>query len=319
MVGIATECWNMACLWHFSVLVFNNKSLITGVILDASLPDYSLSQKKSAVKIVSTYFRQPLTAETVILQIGSDSFETTTNSHGSFSLYLENQVHEEVKVYLKEKAQYLPAIQIYPQYFGPRNEKLAVISDIDDTIMVSHTASLTKRVKTILTPIKERKTIDFTHGLISQLVSDEGRIYYVSKSEYNLFEMISRIILQHGLPVGHLFLTPYLKFNQLLNPKKGKAFKTECIKFILDHSKNTKFVLVGDDTQRDMDVYTEIARLYPGQIVKIYIRNTGKGLLHRKRQLKKKLHLLKVPYLYYSDNDDFEAEINIINQLIRSS
>ena len=309
----------MACLWQLSVLVFEKRSLITGVILDADLSGQQSNPKKLAVKIMRTYFRKPLRKTAVGLQIGGDRYETTTDDHGSFHLNLEHPIDEEVRVYLLESSQYLPAVQLYPNYFGRTNGKLEVISDIDDTVMVSNTASLIKRVRTILTPISKRKKIDFTQGLISNLISDEGRVYYVSRSERNLFQMISGIIMEHGLPVGHLFLTPYLEFVQLLHPKKGKAFKLDCIKFILDQSQDTQFVLIGDDTQRDLEVYTEIARLYPGQIVKIYIRNTGKGLLSRKQQLMKNLELQKVPYLYYSDNDSFETEINSINQLMKNA
>ena len=318
VAGSAIAIFSMACLWHLAVLVFDNKSLVSGVILNGEMADARPGTKSKAIDIIGTYFRQPLAFAEIGLRIGNEQFLTQTDSKGSFSLDLDSQVHEEVEVYLNNGTLRLEPVQDYPSYFGPKNGKLHIISDMDDTVIVSHTASLTKRIKALLTPVHKRKTIDFTHGLISALLVADGRIYYVSKSESNLFGMLSSFIREHGLPVGHLFLTPYLKFLQLLNPKKGKTYKMDCIQSILDRSDNKFFILLGDDTQRDMEVYYEIARMYPRQILKIYIRRTGKELLRSKKRMMANLQGQPIPFLYYSDTDSFSEEVKYINQLLES-
>ena len=95
--------------------------------------------------------------------------------------------------------------------------------------------------------------------------------------------------------------------------------KRNAIKSIIDLSRDKYFVLIGDDTQKDMDVYYEIAKLYPNQILKIYIRKTRKELLRGKENLIVQLQDQQIPFRYYLDSDDYSEEVDLIYELIPST
>jgi phosphatidate phosphatase APP1 len=57
--------------------------------------------------------------------------------------------------------------------------------------------------------------------------------------------------------------------------KKGTETKPAQIEPILQRYPGRKFVLVGDSGEQDPEVYASIARKYPDQIARIYIRNVN--------------------------------------------
>lgn len=62
---------------------------------------------------------------------------------------------------------------------------------------------------------------------------------------------------------------------QLLVGQKALDFKLDNIRFIIDNTANKRYFLFGDYTQHDMEIYTEIALLYPQSILKIYVCQTS--------------------------------------------
>jgi phosphatidate phosphatase APP1 len=228
----------------------------------------------------------------------------------------EATVPGDIKIVDPDRDEILPIIQDYPVRFADNENPLIAISDIDDTLLVSYTANFWNRIRTILlTAPEKRKAVSFTIGILDAILQKRGTIFYVSKSESNLFGLLTRIILNHQLPEGNLSLTPYLHFRQLLKPKKGKDFKLKVIRRIIDNSPDKKFILLGDDTQQDMMVYTNIAKLYPDKILKIYIRKTIKQLFGNKLAYFNSLKETGIPLLYFSDQDPLEEEILILKKL----
>jgi phosphatidate phosphatase APP1 len=224
----------------------------------------------------------------------------------------------ELKINISDSVNPLKILQVYPIVFQNTRSPFDVISDIDDTIVVSYTADFFKRIGTLaLTAPNKRKTIDFTKKLFQEFEKQDARVFYVSKSESNLFGMISSFIEYNKLPKGQLFLTPYLKFSQLLNPKKKRNFKINHIRFIMENSITNSFVLLGDDSQRDMEIYLEIARKFPERILKIYIRQTKKKILLYQKRMWEKLKSTGIPAKYFNADSDVDV-VKEMEQLINS-
>ncbi len=158
--------------------------------------------------------------------------------------------------------------------FKVRKNRNLIISDIDDTVVVSHT---NKRFKSIITTLfttyMDRKPVTSTSKIFEAL-GDNQDMAYVSRSEYNLFPLLSNFMQHHSIPRGPLFLTPFISFGELIRNRKDPDFKIKTINLLLDHSKYEQITLVGDDTQHDLHVYAEIARKHGSRIRKIFIRQT---------------------------------------------
>lgn len=306
----------MPFVWQISVVHFKDKCLINGVILEGLLSNKKgkVSSIRNFSNVIGSYTKKPYAEKKVILHSDKKQFDFITDKQGGFSLLLDSKIDAGIKIFAENLSTPLKINQTYPVIFEDSDYPICIISDVDDTILVSHTANVWKRMSTILfvAPSK-RKSISFTREILNNIELNNGRIFYVSKSESNLFGMLTTFIENNNLPAGNLMLTPYLIFKQLLNPKKGKGYKERMIKSILDNSPDKKFILMGDDTQQDIAVYTRIAELYSHMIIKIYIRKTRKNLLGNKKEQMNKLSKFAVPTLYFEDVADSEKEIAFIN------
>ncbi|OIQ29737.1 MAG: hypothetical protein BM564_05905 [Bacteroidetes bacterium MedPE-SWsnd-G2] len=309
----------MTIIWQISNVHFKGKSLITGTLLRDSpyMHLKAINSFKNVFKLLQTYFISPYALKDIRLKIDNEYFSTSTNKKGSFSIVVNKANVTDIKLFSKSSEIELPSIQTYPRTFPMTSSKYDVISDIDDTIMVSYTADFFKRISTLafVSPLN-RKVIGFTQALLKHFESQNARVFYVSKSERNLFNHISVFISTYNLPKGVLNLTPYLKLHQLLDPKKGKDYKTNHIRFIIENSPDKKFVLIGDDSQRDMDVYTSIAKQFKPYIVKIYIRQTKRKSFFKNEDKWNKLLATGVPSLYFNEEDDLTEEIKSFSNLI---
>jgi phosphatidate phosphatase APP1 len=303
----------MAYLWQISVVQFEELSLISGTILSREARGKKLHY--NLFHIPSSYFKKPLAKHPVKIHFGSEQFDLVTDQYGGFSLECKYQASGDIKVIAGNEELEIP--QTYPMIFANSSFPLVVISDIDDTLIVSYTASNWNRIRTILfTSPQMRRAVSFTGDILNAIRERQGRIHYVSKSESNLFRLITSVIQKHKLPEGNLFLTPYLRYNQLLHSKKGMNYKLHSIQRIIDNSPDKRFILMGDDTQQDMSVYASIAKLYPHRIFKIYIRRTRKQLLGEKKKQLDKLRDSGLPFAYFADQDPVEQELQLIEKTL---
>ena len=162
----------------------------------------------------------------------------------------------------------------------PDTTKYGFISDIDDTFLISHSATIVKRLVVLLTQnARSRRPFEGVvrhYQLLAEAQTDEhtaNPFFYVSSSEWNLYDYILEFAGQHQLPEGVYQLAQLKRFSQILATGKTKhATKLDRIARILTAFPNRQFVLLGDDTQQDPVIYSEVVRHYPGQIRCVYLR-----------------------------------------------
>ena len=312
----------MPVVWQLAILHLESKTLITGVILKKA--PLTPGKKRRAIRhfytVVRSYFVSPLRLRDIRIKIAGRNLKTRTKKRGGFILEIDRVEAEEVEIFLNESDIPLHILQIYPLAFHTEACPFKIISDIDDTILVSYTARFFKRMKTLLvkTPHK-RKTVGYTRQMFEHLKQYNACIYYVSRSESNLFHIITAFLVYNRLPLGMLFLTPYLNLWQLAFMKKAVGFKLKHMRWLLENSGDKKYILFGDDSQRDMDFYAQIAREYPGRIIKVYIRQTLKRRLWHQQVKWEKLKAAGVPVTYYNSFENPGFEKKEIDKLIANA
>lgn len=284
--------------------------MFRGVILN-NAPfkyDQNIGGLRNLVKVIRSYFINVFANKEISIISNGETIKTTTDHHGSFQVIVEFQHIGEVEIYTKGQKEPLKQLQSYPTIFHETNSAFDAISDIDDTIIVSYTADLFKRISTLAfkTP-QNRKVIEFTKQIFAEFKKLDARIFYVSKSESNLYEILTAFIEHNNLPKGPLFLTPYLKLYQLVNPKKEANFKIDRIRFLIKNTDNKKYVLFGDDSQRDIEIYTTIAMDFPQRILKVYIRQTKSKILLKQKRMMENLEATGVPINYFSADDTLQV------------
>lgn len=170
------------------------------------------------------------------------------------------------------------------QIFVPHITQYAFISDIDDTIMVSHSATLARRLRELfIKNPRTRKTFKdaYTHYNLLAFSHTETNqpnpFFYVSSSEWNLYDYLIETFRHNKLPEGAFLLNQIKRWKDLIKTgKTGHEGKLMRVMRILDAFPNQKFVFFGDNSQKDPAIYTAIAEKYPKNIAAVYIRNVRK-------------------------------------------
>jgi phosphatidate phosphatase APP1 len=305
----------MAVVWYLSSMQFQDKTLVSGVIMKRKplVTSPGNSVFKNALMILSSYFRGVCSDKKIKVALAGQNLFVKTNEKGGFQVTFDVCSDETPKISLAESDELLDVLQNYPVNSDYTNSKLSVVSDIDETIMVSFTSTKVKRfLTTLFKTSQKRKVIPFTQQLYKQFNENKPRFFYVSKSESNLFPTISNFILYNKLPTGGFFLTPYLSFWQLLTEKKDRDFKLKKIRFLIENSPGHTFVLIGDDSQRDTEIYYELATRYKDKISDIYIRQTRKKVSEKQTILWNKLLKTEVN-AYYFKSDEILDNLKILS------
>lgn len=173
----------------------------------------------------------------------------------------------------------------------PYETPYSFISDIDDTFLISHSSALGKRLFVLLTENAHSRdpfegVVEHYRALAHADVADQRQpnaFFYVSSSEWNLYDYIREFSDKNGLPQGVYLLAPLKRLGQLLKTGQGKhATKFDRIVRIIEACPGQQFGLLGDDSQEDPVIYASVVRHFPGRIRVVYIRqvdarNRGKA------------------------------------------
>lgn len=311
-MGKPQSNFKMASVWQITILSYPGKTFLFGLVMERGTwtSKGSSFTPRNIFAIASSYFRKTLSYGSVRAEWGGKSHITQTDNKGVFYLKTDHPyaVGQDFNLFLDEKP--LPYNKnLLNTYFFHKNNNL-VISDIDDTILVSHTRKKLKRLMTTLfNTYAKRKPVMSTVRLFDALGRSQYDFFYVSRSEFNLFPLLSNFLKHHDLPKGPLFLTPFISFKELVRNEKDPDFKIKTINLLLDHSPHQNVVLIGDDSQHDLEVYAEISKIHGNRIKRVYIRQTDPNIDRRRSNtwdyLKKNTEIM----LYYNDT----ANLNTFN------
>lgn len=246
---------------------------------------YSNNVLLNIFQLIKLFFVKPLPNLPVMLQWGNQYLYSKTEADGFFKFewksdtYIEAGWHT-VIVYLLN-AEGKPTDSGEGKIFIPHSTQFAFISDIDDTVLVSHSASTGKRLKVLFTKNpRSRKTFADVvkhYHLLSKAHAEPGvpnPFFYVSSSEWNLYDDLNEFFKHNGLPKGAFLLNGIKKWYQLFKTGKTKhQGKLTRILRIIEAFPKQQFVLLGDNTQADPEIYTSLANKFPDKIHAIYIRN----------------------------------------------
>ncbi len=150
---------------------------------------------------------------------------------------------------------------------------LSVISDIDDTVKISHVTDRRQLLEqTFLLDFADAPGMSDTYR---RWASDGVSFHYVSSSPWQLYSPLTEFLDGSGFPWATLNLKLVRFRDETLFDlfKEGTETKPPAIRSILDRYPGRQFVLVGDSGEQDPEVYAELIRERPQQIRRVYIRN----------------------------------------------
>lgn len=159
--------------------------------------------------------------------------------------------------------------------------EFAVISDLDDTVIETHSTELFEQIAIIFGQ-GARDRVAFPgvpafYRALSRGADDRGHnpIFYVSRSGWNLNDLFEEFMDVNGIPKGPLFLSD-LRFNEDKSAVLGSDNpKHSSIDLLLRVYPELPFVLIGDSGMHDPELYREIVKQHPGRVRAIYIHDVS--------------------------------------------
>lgn len=174
----------------------------------------------------------------------------------------------------------------------PPTARFGVISDIDDTVIQSRVSNFLQAARTVMlgnarTRLPFPGVAAFYSALRNGASGDEKNpIYYVSSSPWNIYDVITEFMDIQKLPRGPLILRDWDLGWGLLASSRHLEHKVAVIRNLLQLHPVTEFILIGDSSQHDPEIYRQIVSEFPKRIKAIYIRdvsrNTGRSASIRK-------------------------------------
>ncbi|GAB3181163.1 App1 family protein [Telluribacter humicola] len=160
--------------------------------------------------------------------------------------------------------------------------EFGIISDIDDTVLVSNVTHFLGRLKLMLTKnASHRSPFPGIAGFLRALgrgSNNQGQnpLFFVSGSEWNLFDLLINFFRAHDIPQGPLLLRDKGTYFDRGNFETSeKEYKQEKIRHILDTYPHVQFICIGDSGQHDPEIYQQMVGEYPGRIAGVYIRDVS--------------------------------------------
>jgi phosphatidate phosphatase APP1 len=157
--------------------------------------------------------------------------------------------------------------------------KFGIISDVDDTIMVTNARHLMKMAfATFLRNARGRVPFPGVGALYKALQqggsgADENPVFYVSSGPWNLYDLLQDFLELNSIPVGPVLLQDFGFEPGRFLMASHLEHKMAEIERILQTFPELPFVLMGDSGQHDPEVYRKVLERVPNRIKAIYIRD----------------------------------------------
>lgn len=276
------------------------KIFLRGHVLDDRLLYESKQEdkrKKNLLAMLSRYVSEGIPNIRVEINFNNQTTIIETDEQGLFEaeIVLKEKIksgwHEVIFQVLDEIVEdQKPLVEKGEVLIVSDTNQYMVVSDVDDTILISHATQTLRKLRLILT--KNSKTrlpfvgvASFYKALNTGNPPDYNNpIFYVSSSEWNLYDFLEDFCEVRNIPNGP-FMLQELKTSLWKLIKSGggtHSHKKDKILHLMDIYPDQKFILIGDSGQRDAALYKSITEERPHQVLTIYIRDVG-----RKKKAKK--------------------------------
>lgn len=277
---------------------------------------YSDSLLVNVINLLKLFILKPFPFVQVRLHFNGDTIYQKTEYDGFFKLEWEGSKevspgwHTVDVEALDEAGEVLSTCE--GKLFVPHITQYGIISDIDDTVMVSYSSTIWRRLRELF--IKNphtRKTFMDTRMHYQMLAGSHtdceqpNPFFYVSSSEWNLYDYLLETFRFNKMPEGAFLLNQIKRWQGLLKTgKTGHEGKLMRVMRILNAFPNQQFIFFGDNSQQDPSIYTTIAKKYPGNVAAIYIRNVVERNFLKTRNLLDEAEQLGIPTCIFKESSE---------------
>lgn len=270
-----------------------NQFFIRGrVIEDSGLsqPEENDKIHQNILAMVKRYSSSGISDIEVFAEFQNVRKKCRTDEDGYFTLNMEveskminDQDWQHIRFYMKGKGRTI--VEADGEVLLTRKKaQFGVITDIDDTLLISHATNARKKLRLMLFKnAKTRMPFDgvaafycaMEKGITGEKTDYLNPFFYVSSSEWNLYDLLVDFCHHHNLPKGPFLLRQVsVSLGKIWKAGGGNHnHKLDKIRHILSLHGEREFVLIGDSGQHDAEIYKQIVAEFPERINTIYIRD----------------------------------------------
>ena len=297
----------------------DNGLIVFGHLFKSWAPDkYSIQQSgiRHTSAILHKFRIEPLANQEIQLQFRDLKVSTKTMEDGYFRFNIPYQDKIESGWHDFEVTSQAENRDFHiiekGELLKPFDSRYGIISDIDDTFLISHSDNPLKKLYVMLSKnLENRKVFDDVVPHY-QMLSKAGQgdhafnsFFYVSSSEWNLYDFIDEFAQLHELPKAVIKLKKIKTgLRDFVRSGRGSHdHKFVKIKDIITFYPDLKYVLLGDDSQHDPYIYENIIKTFPLNIKAVYIRQTSKKQKPEVLRVLQNMNSMKVETCYFHDSE----------------
>ncbi len=275
------------------------------------------SKWKNLLNTYRRFVTDELPGVEVELQWGESVSVATTDSDGYFTFQLAHMpklsdstmIWQQPILKLVKPPTPAPVTATAEVLVLPATAQYGIISDIDDTILISEVKKPLKMIGlAFLRSVHRRLSFEGVSAFYQAL--QEGiqpatfnPIFYVSSSPWNLYDVLVEFLKLRHIPAGPLMLRDY-GLSRANRVGGHEGHKLQQIHSIMQMYPSLPFILIGDSGQQDPEIYTQVINAYPNRIQAIYIRDVTKDRRDASvLQLIEKIQENHIPMLLVPDTE----------------
>ena len=252
------------------------------------------------------------------------TFDAITDDEGYFTFEIdspaplpEQTAWEKVILSTPAREAQQPCIEA-PILAPGRDNHWGVISDIDDTVIETGATNFVKNWRRVLVERpQDRLAVPGASTLYATIARDHAApvrpFFYVSSSPWNLYGFITEFMQLNGIPHGPMFLKDYGIDADKLGTTGHDTHKLAAIDAVLAFYPGFRFLLIGDNGQKDVEIYAEAVARYPDRVGAVFIRDvSGTCRAGAKGDLLAQIEARGIPVFCGAS---FEAAVEVVKAL----
>jgi phosphatidate phosphatase APP1 len=207
-----------------------------------------------------------------------------------------------------------------PVYVHDPASGFGIISDIDDTVMVTFLPRpFLAGWNTFVLDEHARNPTPGMAVLYDRLAKTHpgAPVVYVSTGAWNVAPTLTRFLSRNLYPAGPLLLTDWGPTHDRLF-RSGRQHKVDSLARLAEEFPDVKWLLIGDDGQHDEEIYGEFALAHPERVAAVAIRQLSAGeavLAGGRTKAEGYAEKTTVPWLYAPDGAGLVTQLKRLGLL----
>lgn len=234
--------------------------------------------------MLAIYNSQELPGVTVRIEGYGQTHQEVSDDEGYFEFEMQidqplppTTRWEQVSLSVLGRETETPSVAV-PVMAPGADQNWGVISDIDDTVVETGATDFIKNWRRVLVERpQDRLAVPGAASLYTMIARDHTAparaFFYVSSSPWNLYGFITEFLELNAIPHGPMFLKDYGIDRSKFIDSGHDEHKLAAIETILAFYPDFRFLLIGDNGQRDVAIYAKAVEDYGRRVAGVFIRD----------------------------------------------